>query len=443
MNDGARGFPLADEVSSTSPEESGLAIDDPWRRTPAEAPITGTENSPLVESKSTPDSHVYDDMSAPSKENTDLRRVTCLPTQQKTLAIGSDNLSPVAAQGFIVGTESQRQRSSHGVFEHLEQIRSNNTPDETLPAALKPEDDEEDDDSGFHGSIDDDGEYEDSVSYEDSDYGDSGDESSGEDGYDQPKNDLRVDITPQPEAQRSARKSKGRVVASKKCPKKPRKKACKNAREFWTRWNELNKGLGVKRKAATTGDDAPKKRRKEDTVAVQEAATPMESFEATTKAQQAAQLRAHIPKGGDVRRRKEQWRDHQQASKSFGYCRCVADGQNSLLKSMKTSLRPFQLPVAAWMIRREVCGDPAGGILADDMGIGKTLTTLACISEHGPDQVDIEQFGSATLVVVPNRIIASQWLKEIQKHCKEEVAEVLLIYNKTIPLVVLRSMRVV
>lgn len=444
MNDGAQGFPLADEASSTGPGAPVVSIGNPLRRTLVEGPIAGTEHSRFVGTEPTPHSHVYDDMSPPLKDNSDLHQVTCLQTQKKTLAIGSNNLHPVAARSFFAGIGSQRQRPSDGAFRHREQSRSNDTPDKALPATLKPEDNKDDDDSGFHGSVDDNDEYEDSEYHEDFDYSDSIDENSREDGYDQYENHVRVDVALKPGAQQNASNtSKGRVVALNKGPKKRRRKACKNAREFWMRWNEDNKIRGIKRKAAKTGDSAAIKRQKEETTAAQESAAPIHAFQATTKAQQTAQLRAHIPKGGDVRRRKEQWRDHQQASKSFGFGRCVADGQNSLLKSMNTSLRPFQLPVAAWMIQREVCGDPAGGILADDMGIGKTLTTLACISEHWPEQKDIEEYGSATLVVVPNRTIAGQWLKEVQKHCKKEVADWTGIYHKTTALATLRSMRVV
>src|SRR5690606_6074125 len=55
-------------------------------------------------------------------------------------------------------------------------------------------------------------------------------------------------------------------------------------------------------------------------------------------------------------------------------------GEKYLVKSMKTPLYAYQFVATGWMVGRETSGKgPSGGILADSMGLGKTLETLACI----------------------------------------------------------------
>jgi SNF2 family DNA or RNA helicase len=53
-----------------------------------------------------------------------------------------------------------------------------------------------------------------------------------------------------------------------------------------------------------------------------------------------------------------------------------------------------------------------GGILADKMGMGKTVTSLACIAANRPPKKDRKISAQATLVIVPNRTVANQWLAE-------------------------------
>ncbi|KAH6722788.1 SNF2 family N-terminal domain-containing protein [Leptodontidium sp. MPI-SDFR-AT-0119] len=79
-----------------------------------------------------------------------------------------------------------------------------------------------------------------------------------------------------------------------------------------------------------------------------------------------------------------------------------------------------------------------GGILADDMGMGKTLSTLALITttleearEWFRDSSNISRKtrSKATLIIVPSTLIMNSWLKEIEARLDKSV-EVLKYYGK-------------
>jgi SNF2 family DNA or RNA helicase len=65
------------------------------------------------------------------------------------------------------------------------------------------------------------------------------------------------------------------------------------------------------------------------------------------------------------------------------------------------------------MIKRELARmQPFGGLLADSMGMGKTIMSLACILGNPADDEHIAKFCKATLVVVPSKAVAQQWEAE-------------------------------
>ncbi|KAF2221052.1 SNF2 family N-terminal domain-containing protein [Elsinoe ampelina] len=79
---------------------------------------------------------------------------------------------------------------------------------------------------------------------------------------------------------------------------------------------------------------------------------------------------------------------------------------------MKSTLKPHQVIGTAFMLNQEKKGK--GGILADQMGLGKTVTTLALINKKTAKRAS---HPGPTLVVAP-KAVNRQWLDEIYKHCE-------------------------
>ncbi|KAK8106464.1 hypothetical protein PG999_009823 [Apiospora kogelbergensis] len=77
---------------------------------------------------------------------------------------------------------------------------------------------------------------------------------------------------------------------------------------------------------------------------------------------------------------------------------------------LQSRLRNHQLLRVHWMLEKEF-GPDKGGILADEIGLGKTIQTLACMVHNKPSNADPKP----TLIVVPAASVA-QWISEIKKH---------------------------
>lgn len=75
--------------------------------------------------------------------------------------------------------------------------------------------------------------------------------------------------------------------------------------------------------------------------------------------------------------------------------------------ALMTPLLPHQKQALHWLLERESNPHCSGGILADDMGVGKTMETLALICQNH----HVEQ----TLIVCPVTML-SHWRQEIIKH---------------------------
>eukprot|EP00917_Polyrhabdina_sp_WS-2016_P029730 GHVP01063374.1.p1 GENE.GHVP01063374.1~~GHVP01063374.1.p1 ORF type:complete len:722 (-),score=154.40 GHVP01063374.1:1743-3908(-) len=85
-------------------------------------------------------------------------------------------------------------------------------------------------------------------------------------------------------------------------------------------------------------------------------------------------------------------------------------------------LLPFQKEGLSWMTAQEANEDIKGGILADEMGMGKTIQTIALILK----QKSSGSFSGPTLVVTPVAALL-QWKSEIEKFAKDSIT--VLIYH--------------
>ncbi|KAI0440532.1 SNF2 family N-terminal domain-containing protein [Xylaria telfairii] len=169
---------------------------------------------------------------------------------------------------------------------------------------------------------------------------------------------------------------------------------------------------------------------------------------AATKEDQFQQIMKSLPKDADKRSAAADKRKLDEATRSFGYGNCVAKDGKWLIKGMKTPLHAHQVIGASWMLKREFCEDgPRGGIVADEMGMGKTLETLACIVSNRPTAEDIKEYGETTLVIAPATAI-KQWEEEIKKHVDSDYIDsegAILHYksSKEIPMRALKTMHII
>ncbi|CAM1503291.1 Fc.00g080670.m01.CDS01 [Cosmosporella sp. VM-42] len=158
----------------------------------------------------------------------------------------------------------------------------------------------------------------------------------------------------------------------------------------------------------------------------------MASIQATTLVDQFAKIKANIPPECDTRRTRTQGKDLKEAARIFGNKKIKAVDGSWLLKGMKSKLRNYQLTAAAWMMKRELARSaPYGGLLADVMGMGKTVVSLACITGNPPEREDIENYSQATLVIVPNSPTAKQWQEEVRKHCDYPISTSVVRYSRS------------
>ena len=163
------------------------------------------------------------------------------------------------------------------------------------------------------------------------------------------------------------------------------------------------------------------------------------------KGTQLQRLFANIPEGSDEKSARKDRRDLQQASKSFGYAKVKAVDGKWLVKGMTSTLYHHQLLGAQWMLSRELAEQaPYGGILADGMGLGKTVQTLACMVGNPPSIDDWRRKIKATLIVVPSAVI-QQWYEEIRLHVKPECFPKVMHYKSSsnIPVEVLQDLDIV
>ncbi|GAB0138094.1 hypothetical protein EsDP_00006339 [Epichloe bromicola] len=159
-------------------------------------------------------------------------------------------------------------------------------------------------------------------------------------------------------------------------------------------------------------------------------ATTMPEMSTYTHAEQFALISNSIPDGSDNRRTKTQKRDLKLAVKSFGYKALKALDGNWLHRDMETALYNYQVTATSWMMGKELSkAGPAGGIIADEMGMGKTLMSLACVVGNPPGEIDLKKFLQTTLIIVPNQAVANQWRQEAITHLNHKISARVTIYS--------------
>ncbi|KAJ6184963.1 hypothetical protein N7519_006264 [Penicillium mononematosum] len=96
-----------------------------------------------------------------------------------------------------------------------------------------------------------------------------------------------------------------------------------------------------------------------------------------------------------------------EASKKFDPSAKIFD-MNWKVEGLKTLLKHHQLKAAAWMFNRERSEvEPNGGLLCDEMGLGKQISSRR---------------KAPTLIIVP-RSLVTQWLEQIKLHCAEKISK--------------------
>ncbi|KAI0593647.1 P-loop containing nucleoside triphosphate hydrolase protein [Biscogniauxia sp. FL1348] len=161
-----------------------------------------------------------------------------------------------------------------------------------------------------------------------------------------------------------------------------------------------------------------------------------EQITAKTKTSQLEQILNQVPENISKRTVASDKKKLIEASRSFGYGNCVAQDGKWLIKGMKTSLHAHQVIASSWMLGREFSHDePDGGILADEMGMGKTLEILGCVVSNPPPDTfgkpdNLEKRHKATLIIAPASAI-KQWESEIKKHVENTHIEGVLIFKQS------------
>jgi len=171
----------------------------------------------------------------------------------------------------------------------------------------------------------------------------------------------------------------------------------------------------------------------------------MPAFSATSWREQFKRIKQSIPEGADSRRTATRGEDLVRAVRKFKR-KLKADNGMWRHTRMQHRLYGYQITAVAWMLDRE-CGQvaPPGGLLADVMGLGKTVMTLACMATNLPSKEDRKEFWRTTLVVVPNQATAMQWKNEVERHVKPSSQwRGGMVYNakETIPIRLMKKMAV-
>jgi SNF2 family DNA or RNA helicase len=182
-------------------------------------------------------------------------------------------------------------------------------------------------------------------------------------------------------------------------------------------------------KTATKGPQKTAKTRREDDHAVKQATSlfntnifeqqareddpEQPTFRSRRKQDALKELIASVPIEFSKQARSEM-SNLNSATKDFnGRGSVKAAGGNWVVRGMTTSLKGYQVLGSAFMRRRENSNEePRGGLMADQMGLGKTLMMLANIVNGQPKKA----VHPRTTLLVASPSLLSQWAQEIDQH---------------------------
>ncbi|KAH0434165.1 hypothetical protein CcaCcLH18_05489 [Colletotrichum camelliae] len=158
------------------------------------------------------------------------------------------------------------------------------------------------------------------------------------------------------------------------------------------------------------------------------------NINATRKADQLRQMKEAASDYQDPELIKRQAKELSMSTKAWGPRRVRANaGDWDIKHALTTPLHNHQIIIGAWMMGRELRetrGLPKGGILADGMGMGKTIETLSVIAGNRPSETLKDKGQGATLVVCPSQQMVGVWMSEVKKHCLKRFSREMVRYKK-------------
>ncbi|CZR51826.1 uncharacterized protein PAC_01703 [Phialocephala subalpina] len=147
--------------------------------------------------------------------------------------------------------------------------------------------------------------------------------------------------------------------------------------------------------------------------------------EKSIKAKQYRELFKNCPKASDPDANKCDLAALTEAVKFLGARKWTLVKGKWLLNGMNTGLFHYQVLGVAWMCKREkVGGACSGGLLADGMGLGKTVQTVTLMKTNRPDKEQPRK-QRATLIVAPVGTIY-QWKREIGTHAGKVFTNIII-----------------